>query len=315
MSTAVTAPWLNSGFLTANHRLAAATLRQKVIAILADRVSIRRFLTYAGDGSGMGSAVLRSLYSTMGASIAMQSLTEVEAMTPVDLTTNVRDITLGRHGVEAHESWLARVTERDGIDMSLDVLASLIAETWEAEFMDSIATLVATASSTVGTSGVDASMDDIYDATYLFDLQDGAEGPLIGLLHGRQIADIKESKRGEPAEWIRDEAQVAFKAPGYQGTLLDIAMFKSNRITSDGTDRKGAIFTPRAIAYSVATSGVARVATGLSQWAFMIPEIGLICDFGADQNTAKQKFFAQGWYGAAIGEEGQKEIVGVVTDA
>jgi hypothetical protein len=313
-ATTLTAPWTHAGFLSGSHRLAAATMRQKVIAILADRVSLRRLIAFAGDASGLGSTVMRSLYSQMGAGIPMENPAEAGVLTPIQLTVDYRDITLGRHGLEAHETFLAQITQRQGIDVSLDDMAAMIADTFEAEFSDSVATLIASASSGVGTSGMDASMDDLYDATYAFDLQDGADGPLIGVLHGRQVADIKESKRGEPADWLKDETQVAFKAPGYQGEILGIAMFKSNRVTSDGTDRWGGIFTPRAMGYAIAGQGINNV-RGLSQWAVKLPELGIIMDWGSDSNGALSKFYVNCWYGIAIGDQGQKEIRYFRTDA
>ncbi|MFA5895905.1 MAG: hypothetical protein WC985_03260 [Thermoplasmata archaeon] len=313
-ATVMASPQTHAGLLTATHRLAAAYLNQAVIAILADRVALRRLLTFAGDASGLSSTVLKSLYMQMGAGIPMENPAENGALTPITITADYRNITLGRHGFEACESWLPQITGRPGIDWDLDTLATQIADTFEAEFSDSVATLIATFASGVGTSGVDASMDDLYDATYAFDLQDGVEGPLLGVLHGRQIADLKESKRGEPADWIKDESQVAFKAPGYQGELIGVSMFKSGRVTSDGTDRWGAIFTPRAIGYAIAGNGIRNI-RGLTQNAILIPAIGMILDFKSDGNLATSTLQGNDWYGMAIGDQGDKEGRYFRTDA
>lgn len=314
MATVITTPWTNAKFLAGGSRLAAAYLQQKVLGILADRVTIRRFLPFVGDPSGSGSDTWRQLYSQLGPGIPMESVAEAGTLTAIGITVDYRDITLGRHGLEAHESFLGQITGRPGLDMDLDMLAASLLDTYEAEFMDSVATIVATAATSVGTSGSDMVMDDLYDATYFFDLQDGFEGDLIGVVHGRQIADLKESKRGEPADWVKAEDQVAFKAPGFQGQILGANMFKSNRITSDGTNRLGAVFGPRAIAYTAARAGIQRV-KGLSSNAILLNEPGIILDWDSDSNGALSKFFANAWYGLAIGDQGQKEICGVATDA
>jgi len=314
MATTVTTPQTHAKLLSAEHRIASATLRQELLMILADAVSIRRLLMFVGDVSGLGTATYRQLYAQMGAGIPMEGASETGTLTAIGVDVDYRDITLGRHGLEAHETFLAQITQRQGVDWSISDLARNIAATFEAEFMDSLATLIATFSNGVGSTGVDASMDDMYDLTYEFDLQDGVNGPLLGLFHGRQIADLKESKRGEPADWIKDESQVAFKAPGYQGELLGVSMFKSNRVTSDGTDRWGAAWTPRAIAYTIAQSGISNI-RGLSQWAVLIQELGLILDWASDSNGALSKFFANTHYGMSIGTQGQLEGRYFQTDA
>jgi len=313
-ATTMTNPLTHAGFLTAGHRVAAAYLNQKAIEILADRVALRRLITFAGDASGLRSTVMRSLYAQMGAGLPMESLAETGTLTPITVVADYRDITLGRHGLESHETFLAQITGQSGMDLSLDDFALQIADTFEAEFSDAVATKVATYTSGVGSTGVNASMDDLYDGTYEFDKQDGARGPLIGVFHGQQIADIKESKRGEPAEWIKDESQVAFKAPDYQGEIIGIRAFKSNRITSDGTDRWGGIFTPRAMGYSIAGQGIRNI-RGLSQWAVLLPELGIILDWGSDSNGALSKLIVNCWFGVDIGDQGQKEGRYFRTDA
>jgi hypothetical protein len=156
--------------------------------------------------------------------------------------------------------------------------------------------------------------DDFYDATYEFDLIDGSLGPLLSMLHGRQIADLKESKRGEPAEWIKDESQVSYKAEGYQGTLLNVPIFRSQRVTSDGTDRWGGIWAPGSIAYTMAGAGIANV-RGLSHHAILLPELGMILDWDSDSNGALSKFYANCHFGLAVGDQGQLRGRYIRTDA
>lgn len=314
MSTTVTTPQTHAKLLSGDHRIAAAILRQRVIAILAESVSIRRLMAFSGDGSGLGSAVIRQLYAQMGAGIPMETADETGTLTPISITVDTGDLTLGRHGLEAHESFLAQITQREGVDWSVDDLVMQIPATFEAEFMDGVGEIPSTFSSGVGSTGVDASMDDMYDLTYEFDLQDGVAGPLIGLFHGQQIADIKESKRGEPADWIKAEDQVAFKAPGYQGELLGISMFKSNRVKNDLTDVWGGVWTPDAVRYTIAGAGIRNI-KGLSSNAILIPELGLIIDWGSDSNGALSKLYVNCWYGVGIDAQGQLKARYLRSDA
>lgn len=298
---------------TAGHRLAVAQLAQEVTQYLADRLSLRRFCQFAGDISGAGSNTGRQLYAQIGFGQTASSLSEGGSLSPSTVTVDYTDVQVGERGIEWDETFLAQITGRPGLDLSLEQLAALAADTYEATFAADVASLIATASSSVGSTGVDMSMDDWYDAIYFHHLQDGQDGQLAAVLHGRQIADLAESKRGEPAEWTKATNQRAWTGDSFQGELGGVPVVKCNRITASGGDRHGGMFSARAMRYMTAQAALPRI-RGLSSRALIVPDPGIVIDFGSTFGTVTSKLMLYFVYGMSIGDQGQKEIVRISTD-
>lgn len=299
---------------TAGHRQGQALLEKEVALYLAEKASLRRMCLYVGDISGSASDTFRELYAQIGFGLSAAALAEGGTITPSTVNVDYTDIQVGQRGLLVNETFLAQITGRQGKDLDLEMLARMAGDTYEATFSDDVADLVATASSTVGSTGVDMSMDDFYDGIYFHTLQDGQDNTLAAVLHGRQVADLIESKRGEPAEWVKDTNIQAWTGMESQGVLAGVPVFKNNRIYSDGADRYGGMFTPRAMRYANAQAALSSI-KGLSSRAMIIPNPGIVVDFGGVFGVATTGISLYFVYGLAIGDQGQKEIVGIVTDA
>ena len=76
-----------------------------------------------------------------------------------------------------------------------------MAGAFESRFMEMICALFSSASSSVGASGVDMSVDDFMDALYLLEIANNPS-QLFAVLHPRQIADLQSSIRNETANAI-----------------------------------------------------------------------------------------------------------------
>jgi hypothetical protein len=301
--------------LTEKHRLEALYAAGRVQLIMADMVSLRRFCDFIGDVSGSGTDTLRVLYGGWGPHLTFETLAEgVGTATAKNLSLDYADIDVDYRALEVTQSFKARLTERSG-DVGLDTVIDGAVQSWEATFTNELCSLFPSLTTIVGTSGVDASMDDFYDATFEFDLEDGADGPLVGALHGRQIADLKTSKRGEPAEWIKDESQLAFKAPGFQGNLLGVDVIKTNRVTAAGGNRLGAIWMPGTFGYDVGgAEGLLKLIRGAADWMIMgDPPILIV--WGRNDNGGILKVNMHTVFGMGIlGTQGQRKGVQFRTD-
>lgn len=298
---------------TAGHRQAQALLQREVDLYLADRMSLRRFMAYAGDISGSASDTFRQLYADIGWGLLMSSIAEGATLTPSTVGVDYTDIQVGEYAVEIDETFLAQVTGRAGVDLDLEMIARMASDTYEATFTSAACTLMATASSSVGSPGVDMSMDDFYDAIYFHLLQDGQDGALLAVLHGRQIADLAESKRGEPAEWTKMQNEGLWTGSQLQGVLAGVPVVKCNRVIASGGDRYGAMFTSRAMRYATAQAGLSRI-RGLTSRALIIADPGIVIDQGTAFGTVTSQQMLYSIFGQVIGDQGQKEIVGIVTD-
>lgn len=107
-------------------------------------------------------------------------------------------------------------------------------------------------SSSVGTTTVDLSLANILDAIFTLENADAAQtGPIVGVLHPRQVADIRNALDAEAG--IAYEGIAGFRAsnlgpmpaPGFAGAWYNIPFWSSTNVPTAnlGADRSGGIFT------------------------------------------------------------------------
>lgn len=118
---------------------------------------------------------------------------------------------------------------------------------------DLLAALFPSLSNSVGTSGVDMSTDDFYDATFQLSLSN-VTGRYACVLHGQQINDLITSLRNEPGALQFQQAtadMLAAKGPGFKGSLLNVDFYQSDSVTSSGGNYRGAMFGQGCFAYTL----------------------------------------------------------------
>ena len=121
-------------------------------------------------------------------------------------------------------------------------------------FTDRICTAFSSLATSSGTSGVNLSVDDIYDAQFKLNLQANT-GPYTCVLAPVQMNDFRSSLRAETGA-IQFEAasadMLATKGPGFQGTWSGIQFYQSDSVVTNGGNREGAMFADGCFAYTMA---------------------------------------------------------------
>jgi len=233
------------------------------------------------------------------------------AGTGVTTSTNTPSIAVVRQVLGREISDLGIITGFSS-DLNPQTLAADMKMGYTLRFMDLVATAIATAGTDVGTSTVNMSVDDFYDATFQLEITDN-NGPFYSLLHGRQTADFRESLRGEGgALQFREPAGrfLDLKGQGLQGDFLGVNVFKSSRVTSAGGNRHGAMWSAGALGYKTGQLG----AENFLGTASIVVQIGEVTvEIAHTVGGGKVQVFGDAYLGLSLLEDAR--IVGIVTDA
>ena len=288
-------------------------IENEVRALLFDAASIRNSgaLLFAGDVAGMGSSAISLRYAGLDGQEPMNTQADGTEITSSNLTTATADITVGRIGLRYDLTDLAALTKL-GQDIDVFRLAESMAGAFESRFMEMVCALFSSASSSVGTTGVDMSVDDFMDALYLLEIANNPS-QLFAVLHPRQIADLQSSIRNETANAIAfnpaHHELMKSLGQGFVGDFMGVQVHKSAYVPSDGTDRSGAMFSAGAIAYALGTP------VPLAGPAGEIRPAGtpVLVELERDSAFSLTKIVGSAYTGAAIVE--QSRIVEIATDA
>jgi hypothetical protein len=176
---------------------------------------------------------------------------EIAPVAETPLTTAHVDIAVERAALRRDISDLAIIT---GFANDVDParLAQSMVGSYEQYFNTLAATAIATLPSSVGTAGVDMSVDDFYDA--MFALEVGSvPGPYYCLLSPTQVANFQESLRAEggAAQFMPATAEMLqIKGQGYAGNFLGVDIFKSSKVVLDGAgDNHGGMWGLGCVGY------------------------------------------------------------------
>ena len=288
-------------------------IENEVRALLFDAASIRNSgaLLFAGDVAGMGSDAISLRYAGLDGYEAMNTVADGSEITSSNLTLDTADISVGRIGLRYDLTDLAALTKL-GQDIDVFRLSESMAGAFESRFMEMVCALFSSATSSVGSTGVDMSVDDFMDALYLLEIANNPQ-QLFAVLHPRQIADLQASIRNETANAIAfnpaHHELMKSLAPGFVGDFMGVQIHKSAYVPSDGTDRSGAMFSAGAIAYALGTP------VPLAGPAGEIRPAGtpVLVELERDSAYSLTKVVGTAYTGAAIVE--QARIVEIATDA
>lgn len=289
----------------------AKVLDAEIRLSLADRGSMRR--TGAVDFGGSVNGTYSDTHTVRqidldGASAFGAMAAEDTAVTATDPTVTTADVAVGRASFMRSIGDQFVFTGPQGRRIDAPRLAQSMAGEWDAYWMDTLATLIATASTDVGTTTVDMSVDDQMDAIYQMILS-SVPGPFFELLHGRQFADFLGSLRGEtgPLALIpATPALLSLTGPGHKGSFLNCNIWVSDAVTASGGDRNGALWGAGAMVYKV---GVAEAPIGTVS---VRPDQEILVEFSRTGTQALTHVIGHGYLGMSIRE--QARIVGIVTD-
>lgn len=235
----------------------AAMIEAEVRALLSDNASIRQSgaLLYAGDVANIGSDAITLRFAGLDGYDAMSSASDGADVTASQLEMDTATITVARQALRYDMTDLANLSGL-GSDISPFRLAESMVGAFEARFMEIVAATFGSFSTSVGTSGVDMSIDDFLDGVFALELANNP-AQIFAVLHPRQIADLQASIRNEAANAIAFNSashdMLKMMGQGYVGDFLGVQIHKSSYVTESAGNKKGAMFSAGAIAYAIGT--------------------------------------------------------------
>lgn len=233
-------------------RLAYA-LQNEVLFQLADLSNLQTAIgvTFIGDIANSNSAATRVVLSDMGAKTPFAAINDGIAVTAHTPSFVASDITVGRAALRYDVTALAAGS---GFGLNPMDLAKALVQSGEAYLNSVIANTFSAATLTAGTSGVDMSVDDFFDAMFKLENANNT-GPFGMVLHSVQFNDFRASLRSESNNALSfldaTAEMLKVKAPGYVGTIGGVEIFKSNYVTETGTDKIGAMMSIGAVGWNM----------------------------------------------------------------
>lgn len=227
------------------------------LLLLADRNALPNHpaLYQAPDIVGLGSSTIKIPQIGLMGYNKLTSETEVAAASTVALTDASATIALGRYTKRYEASDLAKIVDSLGF-LRTEVLTMDALVSYSATIRDLVANLVDNFSSTVGTTTVDGSIEDILDACAILEIA-AVGGPYLGVIHPRQwhdaVKDVALNIGG--AVQLNGGAQSVMDAMmglGFKGRFLGVDWFTTLDVptANAGADRAGGIFGFGAIGWA-----------------------------------------------------------------
>jgi|7_EtaG_2_1085326.scaffolds.fasta_scaffold00220_6 hypothetical protein len=304
---------LYSGLETGNHRIAAG-LDQGLLTSLTDMAWLGSpelgAIVDGGLVNGTGSDTGRIRLAGLGGADHFASVAEGSESTDTAVGMAIADIAVARGALARNLGDIAQGTGTSG-DLDPEKLAADMVAGYRGYYNSLVCTAIAGASTDVGTSGVDASVDDFYDGVYTLEIG-GVTGPYFWLGHGRQFADFQESLRAEggAAQFAPATLEMLkIAGQGIAGEFMGVVFVKSSDVTSSGGNRHGAMFGYGAIGMKRMVPTPA-IGAGTSL-AVRMDE--LIVEITRDASKGQTEIAGNAYVGVGIIEDAR--IVGFVTDA
>jgi len=306
-------PILHSGLET-DLRLATA-LDQALLISLTDMAWIGApelgAIRDLGFVNGTGSDTARVRFAGLnGADHFAATAAEDTDPTEEALTDASADIAVARAALVRNIGDLALGTGFAD-DISAERLAADMVFSYRGYYNSLVATAIATASTDVGTSTVDMSVDDFYDAVFQLELS-SVPGPYYCMLHPRQFADFQESLRAEGgATQFSPATQEMLKiaGQGLAGSFAGVNIFLSSDVSSAGGNRHGAMWGQGALAHK---RMIPNPPVGAGT-AVAVRMDELLVEITRDASKGVTEVAGNAYVGVGLIE--QARIVGIVTDA
>lgn len=288
-----------------------AILAAEIDLLLADRVYLwgHPALVYRGDMGGRGSDTAKYGKIGLGGYDEMAAVAENASVANTALTDDSVTLAVARQALARSVSDLARLTDPASGMVNVSALAADMTDSAMARFTTMIAALGSGFSSSVGSTGVNLTVDNMFSAVLTLELAN-VEGPYACFLHGQQIGDLRTSLRAETNSLAMDPATAELiKRTGEAGvgSFLGADILRVNRIptANAGADRAGFMFGRGAIQWAdAAVPGI----PGL-------PVTGGRISVSFDRDSAAAITKIVGDYYVGVGELDDAMGVGIVTDA
>jgi hypothetical protein len=230
----------------------AAILHQELLLLAADRAALGAHpsILELGDITGSGSAVMKVGLAGLDGYDVMAAVAEGSSSSNTGLTDASVSITVARQALQRQISDLAAIVNRSKLDP--ERLVADMAGAGRMRLMAMIAALSSSFTRTVGSTGVDMSVDDFFDGDILLSLTNVPAEGRLAVLHGRQIGDLRQSLRAESGALSllpTSGDMLKAKGPGLVGMFLGYDIFQSSKCpdANSGADHAGMMIGAGAI--------------------------------------------------------------------
>ena len=291
----------------------AAILAKEIELTLADRASLHKHpsIKFMGNIVGSGSNVIQTPIVGLDGYDTMSSPADGAAVSNTALTETNANITVARRALQYSISDLANLT--DSVGLNVQRLAQSMVGSAQMTFQSLLCDVTDGFTSTVGTSGVDMTVDDFFSAQFTLTLA-SVPGPYICILHPRQLADLQSSLRAEagPNQYVAaTQDMLNIKGQGFSGMFNGVDIFVSSKVptANAGADRAGAIFGYGAVGYAEGSPFAITGAGGIVAPA----GTPIVVEFERDASSALTKIIGNYYVGVAKLQDSMG--VSIITDA
>lgn len=285
----------------------AAVIHAEILALVADRGSIVGLPQVLDVSSRFapGSTVQKIGQAGLFGYDKFAAVAENTDVGNTDITHSSVSITLARQSIQRSLSGLLGSVNSVGLDTEL--LAQSMVGEGQKRVMEMLATSASGFTDTVGSSGVDMSLDDFVDALNALELK-VAPGPFLALLHPVQYNDLRTSLLGAGGTTAFTPAtaeMIAIKGPGYKGMLYGVDVYTSDQVpTADaGANRAGALMGAGALAMAIRSEPI--VIPGATQQLFSPIVVAYEYSQGVDQHVVTGRMYA----GTALVEQARGVLI------
>lgn len=221
---------------------------------LYDPTGLRFLMDYKPPAMLAGGSATMNIPKIARGSVMAAASSEISggASNTLPAATNF-DLTVARYILKMTPSDLFQFT---GGAINVDLAVGMLVESLDLTLTDLLCAGFANIAGNVGTTGLDMTVDDFFDAKYYLNLNLNPSAA-AAVLHQIQVNDLQESTRGESGPFqFRTDAQGLVGAPigvGFVGQLAGVAIYQADSCPSvnGNADRRGCMFTQGAFAYTL----------------------------------------------------------------
>jgi len=231
----------------------AAAMNRAIHETIVDRTDLALLCTYRGSINGTGSVASKVGKVSWDDAMAASNADEVTTVAVTDIGTSTATITVARQALVRTVTDLYEIAAIPG-GAGIAAMAADMVRAAQLRFTDMVCALFTSLTSSVGTSGVNATVDDLYDALYTL-IQARAPGQRYAVLAPIQLTDVMDSIRGEGLSITPPDAASSLTALGnnagygMHGTFAGAQLWSADSCVTNGADKEGAVFTPGCYGY------------------------------------------------------------------
>lgn len=276
---------------------------------IADMMLASPLLQLVGDAAGTGSPTIRATsIGNVGFEVQMTALANEDAAIPEsDVVIGYSDITVALYGLAHGETYMHQIINNGRPEaVSLDKLIARVPDSWEKTLRVLTAAQGAAIVNVVGAATTQASIDDLLALIALFRENPGyLKGlPPWGMFHTKQITQILESARSDPA--FQGQANVFGDTQGFSleqvnKNFLNLKFdaHETNDVNTSGGAYQGFVGSPGYMGWVRASTN--NIKPSNPQGFAPIPQFGLAIEEIPNGN-GKRVYNARFFGGVGLGE-------------